>query len=112
MSVKNLLRRSIAPFACRAALSVSASLILALTAGSAFAQASCEWDACGWAWGPAAIINNMIAGSDIGLHPVVTTSPYLHYPDYYLRHEEGPVQLGCGRHRVGPDSRTHWRRSC
>jgi hypothetical protein len=113
MSVKNLLCRSIASFACGAALSAS-SLISALTAGPAWAQASCEWDACGWAWGPAAVINNMIVGSDIGRHPVVTTSPYLHYPAYYdgLRQDEERAPKGCGRRRVGPDGRAHWRRSC
>jgi len=123
MSVKNLLCRSIASFAYGAALSVASSLILALASAPAWAQsdaiahvdlASCEWDACGWAWGPAAVINDMIAGSDIGLHPVVTTSPYLQYPAYYdgLRHDEKRAPHGCGRRRVGPDGRAHWHRSC
>lgn len=124
MSVKNLLRRSIASFAYGAALSVVPNPNLAFTAaGPALAQAdatthvdlvSCAWDACGWAWGPAAVINDMIAGSDIGRHAVVTPSPYLHYPAYYdgQRHDEEQVQYGCRRRRVGPDGHAHWRRSC
>ena len=124
MSVKNLLCSSIATFAYAAALSIAPSPILAFTAaGPALAQAeatahvdlvSCAWDACGWAWGPAAVINDMIAGSDIARHAVVTPSPYLHYPAYYdgLRHDEEQVQDGCRRRRVGPDGHAHGRRSC
>ncbi len=124
MSVKNLLCRLIATFAYGAAVSIAPSPILALTAaGPALLRieatarvdlVSCAWDTCGWAWGPAAVINDMIAGSDIGRHAVVTPSPYLHYPAYYdgLRHDEEQVQYGCRRRRVGPDGHAHWRRSC
>ncbi|MFY9655049.1 MAG: hypothetical protein WAK01_00465 [Methylocystis sp.] len=124
MSAEVLLPRSIAAFACGAALAAAAGPVLAFTlsesalpktgAAASLHTVLCGWDACGWVWGPAAVINGIIAGSDIGPHAVVTAAPYQDYPayDHVQRHYDPRSSSGCRRRWRDPYGRAHWRRAC